>query len=479
MTQQEMVSAPGTGTQPPRLDQIDAFRELMSRGWGRPDRSAQVDPGWARATADHRRRLAEALPGQVLVVAAGRAPVRANDTSYDFRPHSAFAWLAATNLEGSVLVLRPGAGQGGAALYVEPAAAAGSVQAFRDAARGELWVGGAPGTAELAEALQLEVRPLEQLPEALASAGRFQCVGPLDAGLVPTGGLPPSDELARVLSELRGVKDDWEVGELRKAVDATVAGFAATAAELGTAVAGGGERWLQGTFDRHARTYGNGVGYATIVGSGPHAPVLHWVRCDGAVAPEDLVLLDMGVETRTYYTADVSRTLPAGGTYTPAQRELYALVERSHRAGIAAVRPGARFSDFHHAAMEVLAHGLADRGLLGVSADEALSPTGQQHRRWLVCGIGHHLGLDVHDCADIPQTDYQDAVLEAGMVLTVEPGLYFHAFDELAPPEFRGLGIRSEDDLLVTADGVENLSAALPSDVDELQAWTRRQAGRD
>jgi len=477
MMQQKTVPAPTTGARPPRLDEIDSFRELMSRGWAEPDRLARVEPGWAEATADHRRRLTEALPDQVLVVAAGRAPVRANDTSYDFRPHSAFAWLAATTLEGSVLVMRPGTGPGGATLYVEPPAAAGSVQAFRDAARGELWVGGSPGTAELAEALQLEVKPLQQLPELLASVGRFQCVGPLDAELVPAGGLPPSTELARVLSELRRVKDDWEVGELRKAVDATVSGFAATAAELGTAIVGGGERWLQGTFDRHARTHGNGVGYATIVGSGSHAPVLHWVRCDGDVAPEDLVLLDMGVETRTYYTADVSRTLPAGGTYSTAQRELYALVERSHRAGIAAVRPGARFSDFHHAAMEVLAHGLADRGLLDVSADEALSPTGQQHRRWLVCGIGHHLGLDVHDCSDLPQPDYQDAVLEPGMVLTVEPGLYFHAFDLLAPPELRGLGIRSEDDLLVTVDGAENLSAALPLDADELETWTRRHSG--
>jgi Xaa-Pro aminopeptidase len=154
------------------------------------------------------------------------------------------------------------------------------------------------------------------------------------------------------------------------------------------------------------------------------------------------------------------------------QREVHDLVEKAHRAGMAQIRPGVEYLDFHYASMEVIAQGLHDWDLLGVSVDEALSPGGQQHRRWLVCGIGHHLGLDVHDCAHSDYPSYQAAPLAPGVVMTVEPGLYFHAHDETVPPELRGIGVRLEDDLLVTADGAEVLSDALPIDAAGIERWT-------
>ncbi|MFC7878230.1 M24 family metallopeptidase [Isoptericola sp. NPDC057391] len=166
--------------------------------------------------------------------------------------------------------------------------------------------------------------------------------------------------------------------------------------------------------------------------------------------------------------------MPPSGRFTDTQRAVHDLVEKSHRAGMAHVRPGVNYLDFHFAAMEVLAQGLRDWGLLPVSVDEALSPQGQQHRRWLVCGIGHHLGLDVHDCAHSDWQDYMGADLEPGVVMTVEPGLYFHAHDLTVPPELRGVGVRLEDDLLVTPDGHEVLSDALPIDAAGVEAWTTR-----
>jgi Xaa-Pro aminopeptidase len=210
------------------------------------------------------------------------------------------------------------------------------------------------------------------------------------------------------------------------------------------------------------------------VGSGKHAPTLHWVRCDGPVRDGELVLLDMGVEVNSLYTADVTRTLPACGAFSAAQRRVHDLVEKAHRAGLAAVAPGRAFSDFHHACMEVLARGLSDWGLLPVSVDEALSVPGQQHRRYVVCGVGHHLGLDVHDCAQVARDAYADGALGPGMVLTVEPGLYFHAHDLTVPPELRGIGVRIEDDLLVTASGAEVLSRALPATASGLEDWMRQ-----
>ncbi|WP_049570721.1 aminopeptidase P family protein [Nonomuraea sp. SBT364] len=432
----------------PKLSEIAAFTEYMATGWDSPRRTAPLVAGAAGAAAAHRARLAAALPGQSVLVSAGRAPVRANDTHYDFRVDSDFYWLTGCAVENAVAVVR----DGGCTLYLPPPAGPGEPEFFTDATYGELWVGPSPSLAEWAAALGCEVRPLADLD------GEPQ---------------PPSDEVRRVLAELRMIKDEWEVAQLREAVDRTVEGFAAVVGEIPAAVAGGGERWLQGTFDRYARTHGNGPGYATIVGSGAHAPTLHWVRCDGPVLPDEMLLLDMGVETRGHYTADVTRTFPASGRFSEAQRRVHDLVEKAHRAGLAAVAPGRRFTDFHHAAMEVIARGLDDWGLLPVSVDEALSERGQHHRRWLVCGIGHHLGLDVHDCAKSRPEAYQGAAMAPGMVLTVEPGLYFHAHDTTLPPELRGIGVRIEDDLLVTADGAENLSASLPLDASGLEIWMK------
>ncbi|MET8868666.1 aminopeptidase P family protein [Nonomuraea sp. NPDC004580] len=438
----------------PRLAEIPAFTDYIAQGWDSPARTPGLVPGAAEAAAAHRDRLAAALPGRTVVVAAGHAPTRSNDTAYDFRVDSDFSWLTGCAAENAIAVVRDGA----ATLYLPPPARPGEPGFFSDAAYGELWVGPSPSLAEWAAALGAEVLPLPDYPGT------------------PAGALTGDDaELRRTLAELRMIKDGWEVAQLREAVDRTVEGFSAVAAELPAAIRAGGERWLQGTFDRYARTYGNGPGYASIVGSGPHAPTLHWVRCDGPVLPGELLLLDMGVETRSHYTADVTRTIPASGAFTPAQRQVHDLVERAHRAGLAEVAPGRPFTAFHHAAMEVIARGLHDWGLLPVSVDEALSADGQHHRRYLVCGIGHHLGLDVHDCAQSRHEAYHGATMAPGMVLTVEPGLYFHAHDRTVPPELRGIGVRIEDDLLVTAGGAENLSAALPITASGLENWTKER----
>lgn len=463
------------GSRPPRLTEVPAFVEAIAHGWAEPDVAATIPPGAAEAAAAHRARLAERTQGNVVVVAAGSAPTRNDDCSYLFRPDSDFVWLTGCQLEDAVLVLR---GED-ATLYAPPPARPGDPGFFADAGHGELWVGASPDLGAWSRALGIDVRPLVELDDGLtrvAGANGGWAGRRVASDAVVRHGLESSAELARACADLRMVKDAWEVDQLRGAVTATVAGFEAVAGEIGRAVADGGERWLQGTFDRHARTVGNGPGYATIVGSGPHAPTLHWVRCDGPVLPDAALLLDMGVEARSLYTADVTRTLPPTGTFSPEQRAVHELVTAAHRAGLAQIRPGVSYLDFHFAAMEVLARGLHDWGLLPVSVDEALDPHGQHHRRWLVCGIGHHLGLDVHDCSASHWEDYMGADLVPGVVMTVEPGLYFHAHDLTVPPELRGIGVRLEDDLLVTPEGHEVLSAALPIDPLEVEEWTRRHA---
>jgi Xaa-Pro aminopeptidase len=159
------------------------------------------------------------------------------------------------------------------------------------------------------------------------------------------------------------------------------------------------------------------------------------------------------------------------GRFTPEQRSLYELVLAAQEAGLAAVRPGAAYRDFHQAAMGVLAHGLEDMGILPCSADEALEKNSGVYRRWTLHGTGHMLGLDVHDCSAARSEAYLDGKLEPGMVLTVEPGLYFQSSDQLVPESLRGIGIRIEDDVLVTDDGCRNLSGSLARTADDVESW--------
>lgn len=459
-------------TQP--LPDTDAFRAYMAGGWGPVERRADVAAGAGAAARAHRAKLGELFPGRSIVATAGRSHVRSNDTEYPFRADSDFVWLTSCQAEGAVLVMTPAGAGHDATLFLPAPVAAGDDDAFyTDALRGELWIGPAPALTDWGSALDIEVRPLDALEQALdALPADTPAVGAPEPRL--DGRFAASADLAIGLSAAKLVKDEWEIAQLRSAVDATVAGFRAVADEFGAAIDVGGERWLQATFERHARTFGNGVGYSTVVGSGPHAPTLHWTRCDGPVRPGHLVLIDAGVEARTLYTADVTRTFPVDGTFTPAQRTVHDHVERAHRAAMAQVGPGRSFLDMRSTAYESIATALHELGILTVSVDEAMSPGGQQHRRYLPSGTGHHLGLDVHDCAKAGDARYLAEPLAPGAVLTVEPGLYFHANDLTVPPELRGIGVRIEDDLLVTPTGHEVLSAALPIDADGIEAWLRR-----
>ncbi|MEO8284725.1 MAG: M24B family metallopeptidase, partial [Pseudarthrobacter sp.] len=280
------------------------------------------------------------------------------------------------------------------------------------------------------------------------------------------------EKLTEALSELRLLKDDWEVEQMKTAVAATVEGFVEVVKSLPRALTHvRGERVVEGAFFARAREVGNELGYDTIAAAGNNATVLHWNRNTGRINAGDLLLLDAGVEADSLYTADVTRTLPANGTFTDIQRKVYEAVLDAADAGFAAAQPGTRFRDIHTAATTVLAERLAEWGLLPVSVEEAISIEGQQHRRWMPHGTSHHLGLDVHDCAQAKRELYLDGVLTAGMVFTIEPGLYFKNEDLAIPAEYRGIGVRIEDDILMTADGPVNLSAELPRKAADVESW--------
>ena len=482
----------------------EEFRSFVREDWA-PRRPTVTAPSpAARYAAARRERVSAAYPGERLVVPAGGLKVRSNDTDYVFRPHSAFAHLTGLGADrepDAVLVLEPRdpADGGGheAILYIRPLGDRDSDEFFDDPRYGEFWVGARPSLDDIELELGLTARHVDEMESAVAKdAGSIvvrvvrdadrELTARLDAARVDNGaeeeGLAEADDvLAHELSVLRMTKDEYEVERMREAVAATQEGFEAVIAALPDAVAKRrGERWVEGVFGLVARHAGNGVGYDSICASGDHANTLHWIKNTGDIDEDDLVLIDAGVEVESLYTADITRTLPASGTFTEAQREVYDAVHAAQAAGIAAVRPGARFSDVHDAAIRVVAEYLHAWGLLpeGVSVEDTLDKDhGQFHRRWMVHGTSHHLGIDVHDCALATREEYRDAELEPGMILTVEPGLYFKADDLKVPERLRGIGVRIEDDVLVTDDGCEVLSAAMPSTSADVEAWIARIRG--
>ena len=469
----------------------DAFREFICVDWADYDPNPPAAIPGAIAAAAHRDLLSARYPGERLIVPAGGFKTRSNDTDYRFRPHSAFTWLTGLGTDrepDAVLVMEPAPGGHEATLYFHPRVPRTDPEFYADARYGEMWVGQRESLAEMSSLAQLRTADIDDLEPALQSM----------ASQTPTRMLRETDpELADkldgwrgraeqadadfivMLSELRLTKDESELDQMRQACRATAVGFEAVARELPNAVANGrGERWVEGVFGLHAIHQGNAVGYDTIAASGDHANTLHWIRNDGDLVPGDLLLLDAGVELDSLFTADVTRTLPVSGKFTEPQRKVYQAVLEAQQAGMDAARPGAKFSEVHDAAIAVVAKHLEEWGILPVSAEESLSPEGGQHRRWMVHGTSHHLGLDVHDCAQARRSEYREGVLREGMVITVEPGIYFKSTDLLVPEEFRGIGVRIEDDIVITADGCEILSDQLPRDPDEVEAWLADLMGK-
>ncbi|MFJ2824880.1 aminopeptidase P family protein [Streptomyces toxytricini] len=451
----------------------DELAESMRTGWADTELHGLEPIAQAAHTAARRAALSERFPGDRIVVPAGRLKTRSNDTEYPFRASTEYAYLTGDQTENGVLVLEPSGGTGHTAtVYLLPRSNRENGE-FWLSGQGELWVGRRHSLAEAEQLLGIPAKDVRELAEALVEAtGPVRVVRGHDAvvekALTDKVTAERDEELRVYLSEARAVKDDFEIGELQKAVDSTVRGFEDVVKVLDKAEATS-ERYIEGTFFLRARVEGNDVGYGSICAAGPHACTLHWVRNDGPVRSGDLLLLDAGVETHSLYTADVTRTLPISGTYSDIQRKVYDAVYEAQEAGIAAVRPGAKFRDFHDAAQHVLAEKLVEWGLLEGPVERVLE-LGLQ-RRWTLHGTGHMLGMDVHDCAAARTEAYVDGTLEPGMCLTVEPGLYFQADDLTVPEEYRGIGVRIEDDILVTEDGNRNLSAGLPRASAEVEAW--------
>ncbi len=404
------------------------------------------------AFAKRRERVAAAMEdGDVLVVATNPETVYSNDVHHPFRPHSDFWYLTGFNEPGAILTL---GSDGRTDLWMRP----------REPAA-EVWNGRRLGL-ERAELLGIEnahdVKDTDGLHHRLNGAhvlSRTEHHPEAREALLKY----TKEDATQLLAGFRMIKDSDEVALLQKAADI---GMDAMRAALPLAKPGRREYEVEAELVRHYRMAGStGPGYPPIVGTGANAAILHYVENRATIGADHLVLVDAGCEWG-YYNSDITRTVPAAGTFDRLQGELYEIVWNAQQAAIAKVVPGGLFKDPHDAAVETLVDGLVDLGFLQGDKDALIQD--QKHRPFYMHGTSHFLGLDVHDAGAYRDSEGNSLKLQEGMCLTVEPGLYFNPDFAKCPPQAVGIGIRIENDVVVTRDGHRDLNAGLATSPDDV-----------
>ena len=439
---------------------------------------------------ENRRRLLDALRGAsaAAVVPTAVHKIRNHDAHYRFRPDSDFWYLTGFAEPDAALVLCPRAPAPGTT--GSDSKKPESVLFLRDKDREqEIWNGRRLGVAAAPAALGVdEARPIERLKDDLPSLleGRERIVyrtgldEARDRLLLDTVArlrtrarglvLPPLEivDTAPFVHELRLKKSATEVDLVRRAAAIT---REAHLAAMECARPGVPEYEVDAALEHAFRRLGStGPAYTPIVAGGRNATILHYVENDDVLRDGDLLLVDAGAECE-YYASDVTRTFPVGRRFTKEQRALYEIVLEAQLAAIDGVRPGASFTRPHEVAVSILCEGLVRNGLLRGKPGE-IEKSGA-YRRFYMHRTSHWLGLDVHDCGAYAK-DGAPRALEPGMILTIEPGLYVAEDDLEVEPRWRGIGIRIEDDVLVTPAGREVLTTGIPKTIEEIEALRAR-----
>jgi Xaa-Pro aminopeptidase len=424
--------------------------------------------------AERRDDVAQRIGAAVAIVPAARHAVRNADTEYEYRQNSDFHYLTGFGEPEAVLVIAPHHAAERDVLFVRP----------RDRLK-EIWTGKRAGVeGALGEYGMHAAYPIEELQQRLADylsgvSTVYYGIGTdeaMDRTVLAAaqearrrarrGGAAPASfvEPGTILHEMRLRKSPEELALMRRAAAASLAGH-----EAGMRATRPGlfEHELESIIEYGYRRAGAlDVAYNSIVAGGSNATILHYDTNRAILRDGDLVLVDSGAEVELY-ASDVTRTWPVSGRFSAEQRAIYEIVLRAQLAAIEQVRPGRSFNAYHESAIRVLAEGLLDVGLLAGSVDEALESGKVQefypHR------TGHYLGLDVHDAGPYTDAAGNYRALEPGVVLTVEPGLYVQPDLDVAE-RWKGIGVRIEDDIVCTAGDPENLTAAIPKSIDELEA---------
>ena len=434
---------------------------------------------------EHRETLLERLRERraAAVIPTATEKVRNHDCDYRFRPDSDFWYLTGFAEPDAVLVLVPAQGEGG----VDQ-----SVLFLRERDRDmEIWSGRRLGVEAAPTSLAVDLAfPIEELWDRLPGLlGGYERIvyrtgmdTERDTRMLQTistlrrrarGSIRPPVELidhVPWLHELRLLKHERELELMRRAVEIT---HEAHVASMAAAQPGVGENEIDALIEYTFRRRGStGAAYTNIVAGGANATCLHYVENNDELLDGQLLLIDAGAEF-DYYASDVTRTFPVNGAFTPDQRALYEVVLRAQKAGIDQTRPGVTFDSVHEVVREQLVGGMIELGLLEGTTQAAIES--EQYRRFFMHRTSHWLGLDVHDCGYYSEQG-RSRSLEPGMIITIEPGIYIAADEETVEERWRGIGIRIEDDILVTESGRENLTASIPKEVDQVEAACRGEA---
>jgi len=409
----------------------------------------------------------------ILVLPAALERIRSRDTHYPYRQDSDLWYLTGFPEPEAVLVLVPGRKHGEAILFCRE----------RDPER-EGWDGPRSGPEGAVDRFGLDdAYPIDDLDEILPGLlegrsrvyyhfGRdtefdLKLIGWLNRvrAQVRSGAQPPHEflELGHLLDELRLFKSPAELKLMQRAADISVK---AHEAAMRAARPGMREYELQAEIERVFRMHDATPAYGSIVGAGGNACVLHYVANTAQSQDGDLVLVDAGAEYRNY-ASDITRTFPVNGRFGKEQRLLHDLVGAAQDAALAHARPGVPYESGHEAAVRTLTEGLLRLGLLKGTLEKNIADG--QYKRFYRHKTGHWLGLDVHDVGDY-RIDGDSRLLEPGMVFTIEPGLYVAPGDTTVAAKWRGIGIRTEDDVLVTRDGHKVLTGKLARSADEIEA---------
>lgn len=422
---------------------------------------------------DRRKRALAAFDG-VAIIPAAHAALRNNDTEYEFRQNSDFYYLTGFDEPDAVLVLARNHPEHQAVLFLRE----------RDRAM-EIWNGRRLGVERAVDVLGVDAAfPIDELHERLPDYLLRAATLYVDLGAdhatdrLVRAALDETRQLARrrgavpdtitsvssTLHAMRAIKSPAEVVTMRRS--ATIASRAHLAAMRATRP-GLREYEIEAVIEyEFLRGGAQRPAYETIVASGDNATILHYRENRDHLADGELLLVDAGCEY-DYYASDLTRTWPINGRFTAEQRAIYEIVLTAHGAASAAVKPGAPQRAFHRAAVRVITEGLIDLGLLDGSLDENLER--EAYRDYYMHGTGHWLGMDVHDVGRYRDAGGEPVHLQPGMVTTVEPGIYVQR-DATCNERFRGIGVRLEDDFVVTESGNENLTGAVPIAIDEIEA---------
>lgn len=422
----------------------------------------------------------ESLDDGAIILTAGHLTNRNHDVEHEFRQDSMFWYFTGFDEPDAVAVVRPSAEEHPYVLFVNP---------FDP--KFEIWVGQREGVDGAKEGLGAdEAYPIEELDEKLPelleechtvhyALGTDQKMDRLVTSLVKrrrSSGQRDGSYIRQVvdpgptIESMRVIKSAKEIESLQQAIDITSQGFDAAIRETRS---GRREYHIQTVLENEFRRLGSPRnGYSSIVASGENSCILHYIKNRRELQDGDLLLIDAGAEV-DYYGADITRTWPVSGKFSPEQRDVYDLVLEAQRKAMALIAPGVEFGDVHKTAREVLIQGLKDWGILKGDIDHIIEE--KEHEPYYMHGTSHWLGLDVHD-AGVYKNGDDSVILREGMVFTVEPGLYFGRQAEDSPEHLKGIGVRIEDDVVVTAEGHRVMSSAIPKEPDDLEALVGKAA---